>query len=108
MLFRSVQAALAYPVWIHLPRGFHTTEGANKCLKLVKLLYGLSEAPRLWYLHLFDALVNKLGFVLSKIHPCLLMKDGIMIVVFVDDCAISYRHKSLYTKLIKDLHELNF
>ena len=61
-----------------------------------------------WYLHLFDALVNKLGFVQSKIDPCLLMKDGIMIVVFVDDCAISYRHESLYTKLIKDLHELNF
>jgi regulator of replication initiation timing len=102
-----VQAALAHPVWIHLPRGFHT-EGTNKCLKLVKSLYGLAEAPRLWYLHLFDALVKKLGFTQSKIDPCLLMKDGIMIVVFVDDCAISYRDESIYTKLIKDLRELNF
>ena len=103
-----VQAALSYPVWIHLPRGFHTTEGANKCLKLVKSLYGLSEAPRLWYLHLFDALVNKLKFVQSKIDPCLLMRDGLMIVVFVDDCAISYRTESDYHKLIKQLRELNF
>jgi Reverse transcriptase (RNA-dependent DNA polymerase) len=33
-----VQAILGYTVWIHLPRGFHTTEGTNKCLKLVKSL----------------------------------------------------------------------
>lgn len=99
---------LAKPVWIHLPRGFHTNEGTKKCLKLVKSLYGLAEAPRLWYLHLFDALVNKLGFVQSKIDSCILMREGIMIVVFVDDCAISYRNQADYTKLISDLRALSF
>ena len=103
-----VQALLKKPVWIHLPRGFHTNEGQKKCLKLVKSLYGLAEAPRLWYLHLFDALINKLGFTQSKLDACLLMKDGIMIVVFVDDCAISYRSESDYTKLIQDLRNLSF
>ena len=103
-----VQATLKNPVWIHLPRGFHTNEGAGKCLKLVKSLYGLAEAPRLWYLHLFDALVNKLGFTQSKIDSCILMKDGMMIVVFVDDCAISYRSEADYTKFIADLRKLNF
>ena len=103
-----VQATLDYPVWIHLPRGFHTSEGAGKCLKLVKSLYGLAEAPRLWYLHLFNAFVNQLGFTQSKIDSCLLMKEGIMIVVFVDDCAISYRTEADYTKLIADLRKLKF
>ena len=103
-----VQAKLDYPVWIHLPRGFHTQTKNKQCLKLVKSLYGLSEAPRLWYLHLFDALINKLGFIQSKIDPCLLMKDGMMIVVFVDDCAISYRNESDYTKLIADLRSIKF
>ena len=103
-----VQAMLKNPVWIHLPRGFHTNEGDKKCLKLVKSLYGLAEAPRLWYLHLFNALINKLGFVQSKIDACLLMKDGMMIVVFVDDCAISYRNEADYIKFIADLRALSF
>jgi Reverse transcriptase (RNA-dependent DNA polymerase) len=71
-------------------------------------LYGLAEAPRLWYLHLFDALVNKLGFTQSKIDACLLMKKGMMIVVFVDDCAISYQHEKDYHKLISDLRKIGF
>ena len=103
-----VQAALSYPIWIHLPRGFHTGKESKKCLKLVKSLYGLAEAPRLWYLHLFDALVNKLGFTQSKIDACLLMKKGMMIVVFVDDCAISYQHEKDYHKLISDLRKIGF
>jgi hypothetical protein len=103
-----VQATLDYPVWIHLPRGFHTSAGIKQCLKLVKSLYGLAEAPRLWYLHLFNALVNELGFTQSKIDACLLMKEGMMIVVFVDDCAISYRSEVDYHKLIADLRKLNF
>jgi Reverse transcriptase (RNA-dependent DNA polymerase)/GAG-pre-integrase domain/Zinc knuckle len=103
-----VQAVLDYPVWIHLPRGFHAKSETKKCLKLVKSLYGLAEAPRLWYLHLFNALVNELGFTQSKIDACILMKTGMMIVVFVDDCAISYQDESNYTKLITDLRALNF
>ena len=103
-----VQAMLDYPVWIHLPRGFHTNQGEKKCLKLVKSLYGLAEAPRLWYLHLFNAFVNHLGFTQSKIDSCILMKEGMMIVVFVDDCAISYRNESDYTKLVSDLRKLKF
>ena len=106
-----VQAALAVPVWIHLPRGFHddsTTPGPKRCLKLLKSLYGLSEAPRLWYLHLFNALINDLGFTQSTIDPCLLLKRDMMIVIFVDDCAISYKHQKDYDGLVADLQALNF
>jgi hypothetical protein len=103
-----VQARLKVPVWIHLPRGFHTTEVGRTCLKLKKSLYGLAEAPRLWFLHLFDALVHKLGFTQSKLDPCLLLKPGMMMIVFVDDCGISYKNKSEFTKLLKDLRDLGF
>jgi hypothetical protein len=47
-----VQATLDKKVWIHLPRGFTSTQGRNTCLRLKKSLYGLSVAPRLWYHHL--------------------------------------------------------
>jgi hypothetical protein len=51
-----VQAPLSDPVWIHLPRGFHSPRGHATCLQLLKSLYGLSVAPRLWYQHLSQAL----------------------------------------------------
>jgi Reverse transcriptase (RNA-dependent DNA polymerase) len=68
-----VQAKLSTPVWIHLPRGNYQdifgedTEG--KCLELKKSLYGLSVAPKLWYLHLREQLEAK-GFKPSAIDPC--------------------------------------
>jgi Reverse transcriptase (RNA-dependent DNA polymerase)/Zinc knuckle len=103
-----VQALLTEPTWIHLPRGFLSGNGNRKCLRLKKSLYGLSAAPRLWYLHLFDALVNKLGFIQSKLDRCLLMKKDMMIVVFVDDCGIAYRRKCDFDKLVSDLRKLDF
>jgi Reverse transcriptase (RNA-dependent DNA polymerase) len=103
-----VQALLDEPTWIHLPRGFQASEGGRKCLRLKKSLYGLAAAPRLWYLHLFDALINKLGFVQSKLDRCLLMKKDMMMIVFVDDCGIAYKNKSDFDKLIADLRELDF
>jgi len=103
-----VQALLEEPTWIHLPRGFLAPEGGYKCLRLKKSLYGLAAAPRLWYLHLFDALINKLGFIQSKLDPCLLMKQDMMMIVFVDDCGIAYKNKSDFDKLIADLRKLDF
>ena len=67
-----VQADLNNPLWIHLPRGFHSTLPGKTCLELRKSLYGLAEAPRLWNLHLFEAMKN-LGFIQSKLDPCLMM-----------------------------------
>lgn len=103
-----VQAKLDEPTWIHLPRGFITGTIGRFCLRLKKSLYGLSAAPRLWYLHLFDALVNKLGFKQSKLDKCLLMKEDMMMIIFVDDCGISYKNKKDFTNLIASLRALDF
>jgi hypothetical protein len=56
-----VQAELKDPVWIHVPRGFRSSEGEDMCLKLEKSLYGLTIAPKLWYEHLTSAIFD-LGF----------------------------------------------
>ena len=66
-----VQAPLADPVWIHLPRGFHSGQGHDTCLQLLKSIYGLSVAPRLWYQHLSEALREE-GFKPCANDPCLL------------------------------------
>ena len=99
-----VQAHLEEPVWIHLPRGFRTEEGRGTCLRLVKSLYGLSVAPRLWYEHVTEALLDQ-GFKPSATDPCLLVKDTMMIVLYVDDLGIAYSNKKDLNQLFKKLTE---
>ena len=103
-----VQANLAVPVWIHLPRGFKSHKQGNHsrtCLKLVKSLYGLSVAPRLWYEHIREALLKQ-GLKQSATDPCLLYSSTIMIVLYVDDLGIAYSNKKDLEKLFKDLTDL--
>ncbi|KAI2512657.1 hypothetical protein MHU86_1653 [Fragilaria crotonensis] len=97
-----VQAPLSDPVWIHLPRGFHSPRGHATCLRLLKSLYGLSVAPRLWYQHLSEALREE-GFKACANDPCLLYKDTIMVVLYVDDLGIAYRDQNDLDKLFANL-----
>ena len=105
-----VQAQLTDPVWIHTPHGFRTEhQGAQrKCLKLVKSLYGLSVAPRLWFEHVREALLKQ-GLKQSIINPCFLFSPTIMIVVlYVDDFLgiAYYSNKKDLEKLLQDLTNL--
>ena len=50
-----IQADIDEPTFIHLPRGF-SSKDTKTCLHLKKSIYGLSVAPRLWFLHLMKAL----------------------------------------------------
>ncbi|KAI2490134.1 hypothetical protein MHU86_24436 [Fragilaria crotonensis] len=59
-------------------------------------LYGLSVAPRLWYQHLSEALREE-GFKACANDPCLLYKDTIMVVLYVDDLGIAYRDQTTLT-----------
>jgi hypothetical protein len=97
-----VQASLDEPVWIHLPHGFHTSASGRTCLQLLKSLYGLTVAPRLWYLHLFAALKEE-GFKTSVIDPCLLYKKNMLIVCYVDDAGIAATSKELVDQLSDNL-----
>ena len=99
-----VQAKLTTPVWIHLPRGFRSSRPGRTCLKLVKSLYGLSSAPRLWYDHLVKALKED-GFTISTHDQCLLYKDNIIIFLWVDDCGVCAPHMKLIDDLILRLEK---
>ena len=102
-----VQANLTDPVWINLPRGFKSDQPSDQrtCLRLVKSLYGLSVAPRLWYQHIREALLLQ-GLKQSATDSCLLYSKTIMIVLYVDDLGIAYSNKKDLDKLFQDLTEL--
>jgi Reverse transcriptase (RNA-dependent DNA polymerase) len=101
-----VQALLLDPVWIHLPRGFISKRGSSTCLRLVKSLYGLSVAPRLWFHHVLDSLLQ-LGFKQSAIDPCFLYSPTIMIVLYVDDLGIAYSNKKDLEAMLEKLKAMD-
>ena len=102
-----VQAKLKEPVWIHLPRGFSSSNGPNTCLRLVKSLYGLAVAPILWFDHVSKAFKD-LGFKQSAFDPCLLFTNKIMVVLYVDDSGIAAKDPKDIDALIQALEDKGF
>ena len=102
-----VQADLNEDVFLRVPRGFRSRKPFETCLKLKKSVYGLSVAPRLWYEHLRSALLAE-GFQASKHDPCLLFKEGMMLICYVDDTGIAAKDPKDIDKLIASLRAKGF
>ena len=51
-------------------------------------LYGLKQASLNWYEKLREGLLSR-GFKSSVIDPCLYIKDGMLLLTYVDDCIIA-------------------
>ena len=93
------------PVWIHPPRGFYHNLRGNSILKLKKSMYGLRDAPRLWFENLFKyLLLPELGFTQSDIDPCLLIRTNMLVIVYVDDMGVAAEREELIDELISFLH----
>jgi hypothetical protein len=104
-----VQAPLSEPIWIHLPRGFRSAQGPNTCLKLNRSLYGISIAPRLWFEHLFKALLHPdFGLTQSTIDPCLLVSPTLMVICYVDDIGLAAACQDSIDNFIARLRALGF
>lgn len=91
--------------------------GDPQVCELLKALYGLSQAPRIWYEVLHKALFD-LGFVRSEVDPCLYThSEYLWLAIHVDDLIITgkvpKRIKALKDALaarfnMKDLGLLSF
>jgi hypothetical protein len=92
------------PVWMALPRGYQSSKGEGYCLRLIKSLYGLREAPRLFYEHTAKAF-RKLGLTPSEHDECLWYGDNIMVVQYVDDCGISAPTQDIIDQFLDGLRE---
>jgi len=68
-----LQAEVDGDIYMKLPKGFEILDKHGKekhCLKLLKNIYGLKQAGRVWNLHLHKGL-EKLKYTQSKTDPCL-------------------------------------
>ena len=95
-----LNADLPSPVWVHPPPGFpeyDATTGERMVWRLRKSLYGLQNAPRLWF-NLVNASLLSLDFVPHVLDPCFYLKFFnasdmssclfVLIVLYVDDMGI--------------------
>uniref|UniRef100_A0AAV1T6J6 Reverse transcriptase Ty1/copia-type domain-containing protein n=1 Tax=Peronospora matthiolae TaxID=2874970 RepID=A0AAV1T6J6_9STRA len=78
-------------VFCVIPEGVEL-EGSFDCLELVKAIYGLKQASRVWD-ETFDEFVCAIGFQASSLDPCLYIRivEGqcVLLLVYVDDMLIT-------------------
>jgi hypothetical protein len=77
-------------IYMELPNGMDwvdkcTPKGAK--VHLLKSLYGLKQSPRLWY-QAINAFLLSLGFKQLSTDPNLYIKDGVLLLLYVDDILI--------------------
>ena len=97
---KAIDFVLAFPqadidtdIWMYLPIGFQVdgqTEKESECnyrLKLDKNLYGLKQGSHNWYKMLKRGLEDR-GFISSAVDPCIYLRDGLIVLTYVDDCVI--------------------
>ena len=78
-------------IYMVLPEGFaRTGMKRNLVCRLLRSLYGLKQAARVWNQKI-HAFLNKIGFVRSSADPCLYVdtKRNIYITIWVDDLLIA-------------------
>ncbi|GJV28046.1 putative ribonuclease H-like domain-containing protein, partial [Tanacetum coccineum] len=100
-------------VYVTQPQGFKDPDHPDKVYKVVKVLYGLHQAPRAWYETLANYLLGN-GFKRGKIDQTLFIKkqkgDILLVQVYVDDIIFGSTNKELCTafeKLMKDKFQMS-
>ena len=76
----------------------------TKVYKLIKNLYGLKDAGRTWNQFIHNGLLSR-GWKQSSIDNCLYIKDGVILILYVDDACIISPHTSKINAEIKSLQK---
>ena len=103
--FSQVDIPSGEPVLIGLPRDFKSDGWqCDVVLRLKKILYGQSEAARLWYEKLRNGLLDHV-LVVGKVDPCLFMSKTVICVVYVYVCLFGERSQYNIDNIMKNLKE---
>nr|GEY97077.1 uncharacterized mitochondrial protein AtMg00810-like [Tanacetum cinerariifolium] len=100
-------------VYVCQPPGFEDPENPDKVYKVVKVLYGLHQAPRAWYETLATYLLEN-RFQRGTIDQTLFIKKQqkniLLVQIYVDDIIFGATNKALcqsFEKLIKDKFQMS-
>jgi len=111
-----LNARLPRKIYCHTPEGFKTEYG--ELLELKRALYGLKEAPLLWYKELSSTL-KRLGLKPVPGTPCLYTNNQLIVFFYVDDIVVlvhptklaffeHFKHQLLNVYDIRALGELSW
>lgn len=124
---RQIDFVLAFPqakvrtdIYMHIPDRFEVKKGKlvlnekalppskqREVVKLIKNVYGLSDASLTWHLHIKKGLLQ-CGFKQSQVDPCLFMKDSILFILYVDDAICLCPKKQQADIIIKKLMKMGY
>ena len=96
--------------YMQMPEGLprYDAEGYELVCHLHKSLYGLRQAPRIWFNHFRTSLLMY-GFVQSQVDPCLFIYLYKSVVIYgllwVDDLVLMANTKEAHDNLVKFLRE---
>ena len=76
----------------------------SKVYKLIKNLYGLKDAGRTWHQFLRAGLLKR-GWKQSQVDECLFTKNGVILILYVDDAILIHKDKNMVSDEIKSLSE---
>ncbi len=96
------QANIDTDIYVELPALFGSKMGTDKVLKLKKSLYGLKQSPCTFYQHLSKSLQRR-GWSVSSIDPCLFMKKDMICVIYVDDTIFAGPNQDMIDEEINQL-----
>ena len=87
---------------MEVPFGFDQEGNHSYVIKLNTSIYGLKQASSNWYHQPTHGLKDR-EFFPSQIDPCAYYKDNCIVLVYVDDCIIFSKDKSVSEELIYSL-----
>uniref|UniRef100_A0AAV1U369 Integrase catalytic domain-containing protein n=1 Tax=Peronospora matthiolae TaxID=2874970 RepID=A0AAV1U369_9STRA len=92
-------------VFCAVPEGVKM-EGDFDCLELIKVIYGLKQASRVWN-ETFDEFIRSIGFQASGFDPCLyiMTSEGhcVFVLVYVDDVLVTGSSLEMIVRTKNDL-----
>ena len=90
---------------MRMMNGFKLKDGRDRdsyILKLVKNIYGLKQAGRVWNQHLQKGL-TELGYRKSKIDLFLYYRSGLIMIIYTDDCIMASEKPDTLENAIMEL-----
>uniref|UniRef100_A0AAV1TK37 Reverse transcriptase Ty1/copia-type domain-containing protein n=1 Tax=Peronospora matthiolae TaxID=2874970 RepID=A0AAV1TK37_9STRA len=93
-------------VFCAIPEGVEVDEDFD-CFELIKAIYGLKQASRVWNEFFLNEFVCFIGFQVSDFDPCLYLKitigECVLLLVYVDDVLVTGSSTELIMRTKSDL-----
>jgi hypothetical protein len=100
------QAPVDRDMYMEIPKGYVLSFGVAKdfVLKIHKNIYGQKKAGRVWNDYLV-AKLKKIGFVQSRINPCIFTR-GTLYALYTDDSILASPSEKDIDKIMEDMRAI--